>query len=269
MSIKKIIHLSDLHIQDRGKEYQWAHRVFASIRKYYKGHPVLITGDITDDAKEGQMESARSLLDYLAETNPVLVVPGNHDYAWKGILAKTAAWDEWMKQLGAPLGWGDRKGINWLSVEVDPKVDGLGVWEDEDNDFIYFGVDSGDPANKAHTAKGYISETLAQVLKSELDKHEGKCRVVMLHHHPFDDGMFMKLEGVEHFLSAVKSNCEILLFGHDHHLGLWHGKNGIPMTVASHKSTGEVFEHHLMINVIQVKKSRDGTRHYWHRLELV
>jgi xanthine/CO dehydrogenase XdhC/CoxF family maturation factor len=131
-------------------------------------------------------------------------------------------------------------------------------------------VDSGDPGDQVQTAKGYVSEGLARGLRTALTdaRHQGKCRVVMLHHHPFDDGAFMKLVGADLFLEAVRDNCEIVLFGHDHHLGVWRNREHVPLMVASHKTTDTVFEHHLMINVIEASRSDAGAWSFWHRLEL-
>jgi 3',5'-cyclic AMP phosphodiesterase CpdA len=269
MTPKKIIHLSDLHVRDRGTEFSRALRVFDAVSRYYPGSPVLVTGDLTDSGEPEQMDCARTLLDRLAATNPVLAVPGNHDYAWKGLFHKDKAWQQWVKRLGSPLGWpGQPPWVPWLTVDVPPGVDGLGVWDDPGGELVYFGVDSGDPEDKVNTARGYVSKGLAAGLKRELRKRAGKCRVVMLHHHPFDDGAFMKLVGAERLLDAVRGNCEILLFGHDHHLGLWRGRDGVPIIVASHKTTDEVFEHHLMISIIEVNRDAKGVFSFWHRLEL-
>jgi len=264
---RKIIHLSDLHIRDRGQEYQRTVRVFESIARSYPGMPVLITGDVVDSGQTEQMECAKILIARLAATNPTLVVPGNHDYAWKGLVCDEDAWKEWVKRLGSPLGW-SKPPTPWLTGALSGGVDGLGVWED--GDVVFFGVDSGDPTDQVKTAKGFISEGLANGLKRVLTdaKYKGKCRVVMLHHHLFDEGPFMKLEGAGLFLTAVRGNCEVIIFGHDHHLGVWRGRDGVPLMVASHKTTDELVEHHLMINVIEAS-SDAGVWSFWHRLELV
>lgn len=268
MTTERFIHLSDLHIRDRGQEFQRAVRVFDAIGKSYPKVPVLITGDIVDSGKTDQMDCAKVLIARLAATNPTLVVPGNHDYAWKGLVCDDDAWKGWVARLGAPLGW-DRPAKPWLTGDFSGGVDGLGVWED--GEAVFFGVDSGDPTDQVKTAKGFISAKLADGLKAALAdaRHRGKCRVVMLHHHPFDDGAFMKLEGAELFLAAVRGSCEAVLFGHDHHLGVWRRRDDVPIMVASHKTTDALVEHHLMINVIEASRTAAGAWSFWHRLELV
>jgi len=263
---QRFIHLSDLHIRDRAREFSRAVRITETIAGHYEGTPVLVTGDVTDSGDPDQMDCARSLLDLLAPTNPVLVVPGNHDYSWKGIVNQAGAWRQWVERLGSPLGFDGVPEKPWLTGDLPGGVDGLGVLEV--GDVAYFGVDSGDPTNRVHTARGYVSERLATRLKQELAARKGKCRVVFLHHHPFNDGPFMKLVGADGFLDAVRDNCEMVLFGHDHHLGVWRRREGVPLMVASHKTTGTVFEHHLMINIIEASRGDDGEWSFWHRLEL-
>jgi hypothetical protein len=146
-------------------------------------------------------------------------------------------------------------------------MDGLGYLES--GDVLFVGVDSGDPENHEQTARGYISEQLAQDLSRLLDQHASKTRVVFLHHHPFDHNLFMALEGTERFLAAIKNRCEVLLFGHDHHVGLWREwGQAIPFVYASHKSTENLFGDHLVISVLQVDRGSSGPA-VWHRLEVV
>ena len=77
-----LIHLSDLHIGNSEKELNNSNQIVKSIGTSYKGVPVLITGDLAHSATKGQFKTMRSILNELAKTNPILAVPGNHDYAW-------------------------------------------------------------------------------------------------------------------------------------------------------------------------------------------
>ena len=257
MTDKIIIHLSDLHIGDCMENAHNTWRVFDAIAQNYAGCPVLITGDIVDSGDEGQMIKTRDLIDTLAESNPVVVVPGNHDYAWHGIHCNDNAAAAWHRHL-PPAMW-----MNYSSSKYRQICDGL--FAAEHDGLVIFGIDSGDPTDKVHTARGYISEGLTEELRRELTARKGKTRIVMLHHHPFDHGTFTRLVGAERFTRAVESNCEILLFGHEHRFGIWRNRNGIPLTVASHKTTSNAIGGHLLISVIQVT----GDGNFWHRLEVV
>lgn len=267
MAIRTIIHLSDLHIGINRKECDRFITIGDRIAKEFAGSPILITGDLTDSATESQFKQTRRLLDQLAMSNPILSVPGNHDYAWKGTIFRNDAWEYWLKYLGAPLGW-DRDEVLWMSPDHDPEgVDGLGIWID--GPCVYFGIDSGDPENKQHSAKGYISEALANGLNKSLKRHSGKTRVAFLHHHPFTEGVFTKLAGSEILLDALKNHCELLLFGHHHEYGIWWKQRNIPLIVSSHKSTEFLSGNCLMITIIDIENA--GTPHvsFNHRIEVM
>jgi len=267
--MQTIIHLSDLHVgRDKTVEDKLEH-LFSEIAQTHPGTPVLITGDLTDSASKGQFQKARTLLTGLAQTNPILAVPGNHDYAWKGIVAKFRpnAWKNWIRYLGSPLGW-DRPEVPWLETGHDPSgVDGLGLWKF--GDIVFFGVDSGDPRDKVKTSCGYISEKLASALAQKLKKHKEKTRIVMLHHHPFIHSTNLKLIGADRFKEAVSGNCEILLFGHKHDYGYWRNRNSIPLTIASHRTTNKISGKCLAFTVIRLDDTGIPARPAGHSLEIV
>jgi 3',5'-cyclic AMP phosphodiesterase CpdA len=269
MAKHRIIHLSDIHIGCTKNELKHFRRVIGSISKHYAGATVLITGDITDSATKGQMSRARKQLDRLAQTNPVLVVPGNHDYAWKGNVLRKSAWKNWVDMLGEPLGIKNQAPTKWMTPESSvARTDGLGIVKV--GNIAFFGIDSGDPRGKVGSARGYISKGLARALKKQLADHKNMIRVAFLHHHPFTHGLFTGLTGTGRLMDALRSNCEILLFGHEHRLGLWWTwHNEIHLVAASHKSTAKVFGDHLMITVIEINKVGNKPPTFWHRLELV
>ncbi len=267
--MQTIIHLSDLHVQKNKDRDNRLKAVFRRIAESYPGVPVLITGDLTDSASKGQFRKTRELLNSLAQTNPILAVPGNHDYAWRGIVAqfRPDAWKNWIKYLGSPLGW-DRPHVPWLEEGHTPaRVDGLGIWEYENT--VFFGVDSGDPNDKVKTSCGYISGTLASALAQELKNRTNKIRIVMLHHHPFDHSKHLRLVGATRFTAAVSGNCEILLFGHKHDYGLWRNRDSVPLTVSSHRTTNRISGKCLAFTVIQYDDTGTRPSPADHSLEVV
>jgi 3',5'-cyclic AMP phosphodiesterase CpdA len=268
MESQKIIHLSDLHIGLSQKESIRTHMIFESIAKKYEGIPVLITGDIVDSATVDQFIEARKLAVKLSKTNPILMVPGNHDYKWKGNLALDSnAWRNWIRYLGSPLGWNGPK-APWLEIGSQPaKIDGLGVLEDES--CVFVGIDSGDPNDRVICARGYVSDRLATALKGVLEEHVGKTRIVMLHHHPFSGGFFTALTGADLLLAAVKNNCELLLFGHDHNYGMWLGRDEVPLVVASHKCTTRMSGDCYMFTVIEMQNPATPNPSLRHWLEVI
>ncbi|MHC4618204.1 MAG: metallophosphoesterase family protein [Planctomycetota bacterium] len=268
--MKEIICLSDLHVGLSRKETRRTRTIVDNIGTSFAGVPVIFAGDLTDSATKNQFMRTRQLLDRLARTNPVLTVPGNHDYAWKGSFLRPDGWKNWVKYLGSPLGW-NKKQVHWLGIDHEPEgVDGLGVWRDKK--CVYFGIDSGDPDDKQISARGYISKRLADALRASLEKYQGKTRIVVLHHHPFTAGIlatFTKLHGSRRLLASLKNRCELLLFGHEHEYGIWWSERGVLLTVSSHKSTDTLSGDCLMFTVIQIRKPGTSEVLFRHRLEVL
>ena len=209
----------------------------------------------------------RGLLDGLSPSNPILAVPGNHDYAWKGNILREDAWKNWVEQLGSPLGW-EKEEMPWMSLDHEPEgVYGLGVWKD--GACVYFGIDSGDPKDKQISARGCISKGLTNALKNSLEKYAGKTRIAFLHHHPFTTGFFAKLYGSKGLLEALKGKCELLLFGHHSEYGIWWDQRGVPLIVSSHKSSDAISGDCLFMTIIDMEKVGTPNVSFHHRLEVV
>ncbi len=267
MALRTLIHVSDLHIGLGRKEAERTGKLFAEIAKMHPRVPVMITGDLTDSAEEEQFITARRFLDDLAKTNPILAVPGNHDYAWKGNILREDGWENWVKYLGSPLGW-SAEPRPWMEKDHKPVgISGLGIWED--GDCAYFGVDSGDPEDKEISARGYVSEKLSQALKASLAEYKNRTRIVLLHHHPFTHGFFTELVRAKRLMDALKDNCELLLFGHDHHYGIWWNREEFRLAVASHKSTDCVSGECLMMTLIEIDEAGTGNCRFDHRLKVI
>jgi len=267
MTTNSLIHLSDLHIGRGKKENYRANKIFTEIAGSYPGDTVLITGDLTNSATKNQFKLMRELLDRLALTNPILVVPGNHDYAWKGVIFRRGSGQVWAEHLGYPLGW-EKPPTRWMGLLNEPEgVEGLGVWKD--GPVVYFGVDSGDPTDKELTARGLISPKLAKTLATSLKKYQGKTRVVLVHHHPFMRGATMKMKGAKLFLNSLRNNCELLLFGHKHKYGLWWKNDTILLTIASHKNTNVFSGDCMAITVIEIQNAGEPNVTFSHRLNMI
>lgn len=250
----EILHLSDLHYGRSLEENENIFKIFGWIGRWHPEKPVLITGDLIDSASEDQITGMAKGLRALALTNPILTVPGNHDYAFKGNIFNADSPILWARHLGKPLGWKDTE-KSWM-------ISGLGVWKYKG--VVFFGLDSSDPEDEKISARGYISESLARRLKENLKEWQTKIRIVFLHHHPFTSGFFTKLYGSDLLLQAVRGNCEVLLFGHEHAYGLWRNQEEIPLICASHKTTARRLSGQLLVTFITIKGQK-----IQHRLEVI
>lgn len=255
--MRRLIHLSDLHIgKCRSDSFQWS-RLMLYIARTHPGVPVLITGDITHSGREEEFEMAQGWIGRLASNNPVLMVPGNHDYAFHGFLpfhSEGTNLNRWYEYCGVPVGFGERKGIPNLWMPSEPVFEGYGRFQIDDK-LMAFYVDSGDPERRKSCAKGWISAGMCAILAKELPKYADFTRVVMLHHHPFNHSYHMGLQGWRDFMSALTGNCELLLFGHNHHYGVWRQDDTgweIPCIVASHRSLRELSGGFGAITVIDI-----------------
>jgi len=261
----KIIHLSDLHVGKHDKR-NW-NKLVKHIRYFYPEYPVAVTGDITDAGSEKQFEEARDWLSDLADSNPVFVVPGNHDYAYKGFLPFHSAgtnFKKWYDYLGSPLGISHRTVVPnfWMPAEKNP-LEGYGRYQLDDYTMLFY-VDSGDPERKAKCARGWISQHMANTLGQELLRFEAYTRIVLLHHHPFNKSVFTALDGSDMLMKVLNiAGCELLMFGHKHVAGSWvntyppmdgvyNPGRQIRCISASHSSTKRLSGQHGAITVIDI-----------------
>ena len=278
---KTIIHLSDLHVGKDDDRLPRMVRLRDFISLNYPEVPVLITGDITDSGTIPQLQKARGWARDLAESNPVFMVPGNHDYAFKGFWAFRNANDSfeyWEQYLGQPMGVGERGVLpnTWMPCIEFPH-DGYGRFQLDDYTQLFY-VDSGDLDREAWCAQGWISEGMIRALSADLQKYCAWTRIVMLHHHPFNTMFHTKLKGADEFMKCLqKHGCELLLFGHKHDGGRWDpvvddwapSDYKIPCISASHSSTNRVTGKHGAITVITMNNVGTSNISFYHRLELV
>jgi outer membrane protein assembly factor BamB/predicted phosphohydrolase len=152
---------------------------------------VMVTGDITNDGSDAELNLAKSILDRL--TKPCLVIPGNHETNWSESAGLS------IKKL-----WGDDRFIT------------------EWNDFLLVGFSTG-PYMKM--GDGHVKQEDIQWLKSELAarRNQGK-KLLAFAHYPLADGLDNWTE-----VTAILNeyNCLAAFCGHGHRLGL-HNFDSIP-----------------------------------------
>ena len=229
--MKKIIHLSDLHVghKECGDRFRAIIDSIIFLKQHAKNYIILITGDIVDNAmRSKQIDEAVDAIEQLeGHGYKVLVVPGNHDYG-TGIRGNK-------KFVGL------FKEKYFKSREITyPKLDIIGKT-------AFIGLDS--TAEELHWHDRFFSEgelgkeqlkRLRKMLKEP--KVASRKKVVYLHHHPFDFKLGMQLKDNKELRKIIANKVDALLFGHYHRdpevAGkINHGTWGIPRCYNAGSST--------------------------------
>jgi predicted MPP superfamily phosphohydrolase len=219
--MKKIIHLSDLHVghEDCGEKFL---KIIDNITLQMQpagDYIILITGDIVDNANHpGFVEEAMAGIRQLEQRGYcVLVVPGNHDYG-------TGAWgNEEFVAIFKEKYYGNRE-ITYPKLDIT-------------DDVAFIGLDS--TAEELHWydaifSQGELGNSQLKRLKKilQLPEISPLKKVVYLHHHPFDFKLGMKLKDKEKLKKIIGKKVDALLFGHYHASAksagkIYHGRWGI------------------------------------------
>jgi 3',5'-cyclic AMP phosphodiesterase CpdA len=211
--MKKILHMSDLHIGYKNLLDRF-HKIVIKLSSGEYGKPsdiiIVITGDLVDNANNTEsIAQIKNELNILKKTGfeNILNVPGNHDYGTGSL--------------------GDKKFVkifkkNFLNEKQDyPIIDII-------DDIAFIGLDS--MSAELHWydrlwAEGEIGSCQLNRLKNILKKDEvisRKKRVIYLHHHPFDYKPLHQLKDSKKFgkilIDAGNNNISIdaILYGHNH-----------------------------------------------------
>lgn len=216
--MKKIIHLSDIHVghEDCGAKFRTLTDNITFLKQPADNYIIVITGDLVDNANHNEyIDEALAAIGELKKNGyTVLVIPGNHDYG-TGTL-------------------GDKKFVESFKekfynskVLSYPKLDII-------DEIAFMGLDS--TAEELHwhdrfLSEGELGKEQLTRLKEMLNEPEVVCRkkVVYLHHHPFDFKLGMELRDKNDLKKIIEYKIDALLFGHYHNSAVSVGKifNGI------------------------------------------
>jgi 3',5'-cyclic AMP phosphodiesterase CpdA len=229
--MKKIIHLSDLHIGFRDLEQRFQDLVANLIDRLHPAeeYVVVITGDLVEKAVgTNSYQKARDALETLEDAGFVtLPIPGNHDYN-NGLLLDKCCVDDFKATF-----FGDPH-LKYPKVDI---VDGI----------AFLGLDS--LRAELHWydrmfADGELGEEqLARLDEALGDSHVQACehRVIYLHHHPFDPLPFSYLKDARKLRRIIQkhNNVDALLFGHNHLGRVCNGTWGIQRCYDGGSATGK------------------------------
>ena len=222
--MKKIIHMSDLHVGYRNFDERY--RVLIDNLIFEKGdkastYVIVITGDLVNNAnKKESFKDVRKGIDGLRKAgfHDVLVVPGNHDY-----------------------GTGNKGNKKFVKIFKDHFYDGDVEFPKKDiiQRVAFIGLDSMSAElswKDELFAEGQIGqhqlEKLDEILREKDVRHCLK-RVIYLHHHPFKWRPLHQLKDSKKLkkilMNAIADGITIdaVLFGHNHEGKPHHGKWGI------------------------------------------
>lgn len=254
--MKKIIHLSDLHIghMDCDKKFE---AIILNINKRMQpveDYVIVITGDLADNVtKPFQRENAALAVEKLKMLGyHVLVVPGNHDYGTGtiGNIRNVRIFKE--KFYGDP--------------EIQyPKLD---IFDET----AFIGLDSTVEELNWHDrllAQGELGKDQLLRLKRMLDDPSLRSlkKVVYLHHHPFDFKLGRQLKDSDDLREVIENRIDVLLFGHYHRSKastgkILHGIWGIPRCynagTATHKNGNPGFHRVIDLSQSDPMKDYDG-----------
>lgn len=212
--MKKIIHLSDLHVGYENLTTTLGDIVTRMIfhKTPASDYVVVITGDIVDNAtKEGSYEEASAHLNRLKMAGfSVLVVPGNHDYG-TGSRGNSKFIKRFKKHFF------ETTDLKYPKLNLIDNIAfiGLDSMEDEVNwyDFLW--------------AEGELGKKQLKRLSKILESDEIaniEYKVVYLHHHPFHPKPFHSLKDSGKFGKILEGHSvDALLFGHNHDGRIWNG----------------------------------------------
>lgn len=191
-----VLHLSDLHF---GRIDAPLLPPLIAMASALKPNAVVISGDLTQRAREAQFRQARSFLDQLP--SPRIVVPGNHDVPLYNVLAR----------FFQPL----RNYQKHITSDLEPFY--------SDEEVAILGLNT---ARSLTIKDGRISEQQIATIERRMGGIDRELTKMLVTHHPFDlpDGSHhtrvvgRALEAME---MVARCGVDVILSGHLHvsHIG--------------------------------------------------
>jgi 3',5'-cyclic AMP phosphodiesterase CpdA len=189
--MRKIVHISDVHF---GRvDYATVTPIVEAINEVAPDVTV-VSGDLTQRARENQFEEARKFLDGLPK--PQIVVPGNHDVPLYNVFARFAAPLDNYRKI--------------ISEDVEPFY--------QDDEIAIVGVNT---ARSATFKNGRINEEQVERLRELLCPLGPQVTKIVVTHHPFDlPRQFPEGDLVGRARMAIESlapcGVDVFLAGHYH-----------------------------------------------------
>jgi 3',5'-cyclic AMP phosphodiesterase CpdA len=223
--VTTLVHLSDPHF---GRDVDLAQiRALESLIPTLEAAAIVVSGDLTQRARHGEFQRALVFVERLAQTAPVLVIPGNHDVQW---------WESPFHLFGERRKYAKYR--RYFGEELTPTLVLPGVVIA--SALTSHGVVAGsmtwkfwrDSAVKGHLPAGEAARVAAIFRQSP----EGVGRVLVVHHNVLRGEISGRM-GLARWRAAQRaiatSGAELVLCGHDHQEGIATLEGGVVVAAAS------------------------------------
>jgi 3',5'-cyclic AMP phosphodiesterase CpdA len=206
----QLLHVSDLHFGGLAdlEQIEALEQMVPDLRP----DAMVITGDLSQRARHGELQRARALVQAAARTAPVLVIPGNHDVAWWARplipFARAPLYAKYSRYFGADLA----PTLTLPGAVIASALTSYGVaWGS-------LTLRLPDLAVKGHLPKREIARVRGLFEAAPRQQ----ARVLALHHNVLRGDISRRM-GLARWRQAqrriVASGAEVVLCGHDHQEG--------------------------------------------------
>jgi len=206
----QLLHVSDLHFGGLAdlEQIEALEQMVPDLRP----DAMVITGDLSQRARHGELQRARALVQAAARTAPVLVIPGNHDVAWWARplipFARAPLYAKYSRYFGADLA----PTLTLPGAVIASALTSYGVaWGS-------LTLRLRDLAVKGHLPKREIARVRGLFEAAPRQQ----ARVLALHHNVLRGDISGRM-GLARWRQAqrriVASGAEVVLCGHDHQEG--------------------------------------------------
>jgi 3',5'-cyclic AMP phosphodiesterase CpdA len=202
--MKKIIHLSDIHIGYKDCEQKFDSIVNNIISLFSPDeYLIVITGDTVNNAnQEENLVKAKSFIKKLENKKfKVLIIPGNHDYG----TGYSARHEHVRKFKEVYFG---NANLEYPKVDIDDGIVFIGIDTNEEELHWYdrFFADGEIGRDQLSRLEAIINDGTNSTLK----------KVIYFHHHPIDSKPLRQLKDALKLKEIIDGKVNAMLFGHNH-----------------------------------------------------
>jgi 3',5'-cyclic AMP phosphodiesterase CpdA len=248
-----IAHISDIHFGGRADFPQLA--VLERFLPTLRPGLIVVSGDLTQRCRHGELQAARRYLDGLAATAPVHVVPGNHDVTWWRspfhVVGRRAMHAKWRRYFGEDLT--PVLELDGVIVAGLLSANGLApaslTWNPND-----LTVRGDLPSSEVARVRGIFAKAPPE-----------KARVVVVHHNVVP-GVISQRWGVSHPRAAQTAlltlDADVVLCGHDHTEGAGQIHGRLPVSTAGTHSLRTRGGRPSAFNVVRLRTDEVRIEHF-------